>query len=71
MTTQESEARSLSLPATPPPAPPLSGDRLQRGAPALSESDLKRQLERRRETERKLALHIQTYRETHPLPPSH
>jgi len=28
---------------------------------------LQRQGERRRETERKLALHIQKYRETHPL----
>ncbi|MHA7238715.1 hypothetical protein [Arthrobacter sp. TMS1-12-1] len=32
-------------------------------------SDLKRLMERRREAERKLALHIQKYRETHPLPP--
>lgn len=31
-------------------------------------SDLKRLMERRREAERKLALHIQKYRETHPLP---
>ncbi|MHA7179079.1 hypothetical protein ACX80J_03075 [Arthrobacter sp. MDB2-24] len=30
---------------------------------------LQRQGERRRETERKLALHIQKYRETHPLHP--
>lgn len=32
-------------------------------------SDLRRLMERRREAERKLALHIQKYRETHPLPP--
>jgi hypothetical protein len=56
---------------SPPPTAPSSGERIQRGAPALSESDLKRQCGRRREAERKLALHIQRYRETHPLPLSH
>lgn len=67
MTTEQSEAR----PVSPPPTAHSSGERIQRGAPALSESDLKRQCERRREAERKLALHIQRYRETHPLPLSH
>lgn len=67
MTTEQSEARPESL----PPTAPSSAERIQRGAPTLSESDLKRQCERRREAERKLALHIQRYRETHPLPLSH
>ncbi len=68
MTTEQSQARPVS-PST--VSVPSSGERVQRGAPALSESDLKRQCERRREAERKLALHIQRYRETHPLPLSH
>jgi hypothetical protein len=60
-----------TLPAVPAAAADLSA---ARGQPTREkETDpkmlLQRQGERRRETERKLALHIQKYRETHPFPP--
>jgi hypothetical protein len=60
-----------TLPAVPPAARDSSAVRGQ--STHDKETDpkmlLQRQGERRRETERKLALHIQKYRETHPLPP--
>ncbi|MHA7207888.1 hypothetical protein [Arthrobacter sp. MDT1-65] len=70
MTTEQSEARPMRL-RTPSPVPAATGDHVYRVAHPLSESELKRQGERRREAERKLALHIQRYRETHPLRRAH
>lgn len=47
---------------------PSIGDNPRLSGRMPTGSDLKRLMERRREAERKLALHIQKYRETHPLP---
>ncbi|WP_247826160.1 hypothetical protein [Arthrobacter antioxidans] len=58
------------MPATPPIHldPSTEDDTFRTIGLRPSGSDLKRLMERRREAERKLALHIQKYRETHPLP---
>ena len=64
-------------PAAPPTSAPRrkhldpsgEGDDLRPAGLMPTGSDLKRLMELRREAERKLALHIQKYRETHPLPP--
>lgn len=72
MTTEQSEARPMRLRTpSPAPSPVATGDHVYRVAHPLSESELRRQGERRREAERKLALHIQRYRETHPLRRAH
>lgn len=60
-----------TIPATPPINldPSTEEDTFRPIGLMPTGSDLKRLMERRREAERKLALHIQKYRETHPLPP--
>lgn len=57
-----SETSMLHLAPSADDDPPRPSGRMPTG------SELKRLMERRREAERKLALHIQKYRETHPLP---